>query len=90
MSSYPQVYHEAHAHIVAFGGHEFPGHGRKLVAAALRALRAMKRRGLIPTERLQWERDHFHYVGHPVRRRDYSGLFTARRSYHEAPAPRVR
>lgn len=64
---YHKVYHDAHAHIIAYGGHRYSEQGRWLVAVALRILRAMHKRGEITAQQLQWERDHFRYVGHPVK-----------------------
>lgn len=64
---YPTAYHAAHRHIVAFGGHRYAAQGRQLVAAALRALRAMYRAGELTRASLEWERAHFHYVGHPCK-----------------------
>lgn len=64
---YPEVYHDAHAHIIAYGVHRYSEHGRWLIAVALRILRAMHKRGEMTGRQLQWERDHFRYVGHPVK-----------------------
>lgn len=65
--TYPASYHAAHSHIVAFGGHRFAQAGRRKVARALRDLRVRYHAGLISRDRLEWERGHFHYVGHPVK-----------------------
>ena len=64
---YPKVYHDAHAHIIAFGHHRYSERGRWLIAVALRILRASHKRGEMTDRQLQWERDHFRYVGHPVK-----------------------
>ena len=56
-ASYPRAYHLAANHLVAFGGHGGDTvRGRKLVADALRALRATSR------ERAQHERRSLLYI----------------------------
>lgn len=37
--NYPISYHQACAHLVAFGGHNYPTRGRKIIARALWDLR---------------------------------------------------
>ena len=50
--NYPKVYHSAVNHLVAFGGHNGDTkHGRKLIAMALRALRANFGRKIAQDER---------------------------------------
>ena len=56
--TYPLVYHKAIAHLVAFGGHGGdPVRGRRLIAQALKALRAKYGR-----ERAASERRHMLFI----------------------------
>ena len=43
MKTYPDSYHAACSHLVAFGGHLYSARGRALCAKALRDLRAIDR-----------------------------------------------